>query len=67
MLELKISVEPDNSGYLATANGCLGWETSSRNAIAIAVMAALADQGIKTTINGKSVDLQDVVTGDLKI
>lgn len=67
MLELEITVEPDNDGYLATANGCLGWGQIPRDAIAVAVMAAMAEQGIKTTINGRSVDLQDVVSGDLKI
>lgn len=67
MLELEISVEPDNGGYLATANGCFGWGKIPRDAIAVAIMSAMAEQGIKTTINGKSVDLQDVVTGDSKI
>lgn len=66
MLNLEITVEPDNGGYLASCNGSLGWGEIPREAIAVAVMAALADQGIKTTINGKSVDLQDVVTGDAK-
>jgi hypothetical protein len=66
MFNLEITVEPDNNGYLANCNGCLGWGKMPRDAIAVAIMSAMAEQGIKTTINGKSADLQDVVTGDAK-
>lgn len=66
-MKLTITIESDNSGYLATANGCTGWDKDPRTAIAIAIMSALANENPETIINGQIVDLNDVVTGDVNV
>ena len=69
-MKLTITIESENSGaigYLATANGCTGWYEDPRTAVAIAIMSALADKNPETTINGQTVDLFHVVTGDVNV
>ena len=70
-MKLEIKIERDNysylHGYLATANGCTGWNEDPRTAVAIAIMSALAEETPEVTINGQTVDLFHVVTGDLNV
>ena len=66
-MKLTITIEQDNNGYLTTANRCTGWDKDPRTAVAIAIMSALADENPETTINGQTVDLNDVVSGDVNV
>ena len=67
-MKLEIKIESDNSGYLATANGCTGWDEDPRTAVAIAIMSALSlTDDLVTVINGQTISLEDVVTGDVNV